>query len=317
MSSSFLSLALLGLGGCGAALSGDTGAGVTPDLPPCTDCALLDAHNFSYQGWLDVAVEPVQAGADVLVDWSELSVDLLGHAVAPEREVAGARLLAFPELSPAEVADRLVGGTLLQEDLAVAMSCTPAQPACSLSDFSILGSTLDIAEHFVQGSATWLVTLTPVAQPGAASMVFLEPRQDDLRTTVSVGDDSASLTLDVDLLSLQSLVLPVDQRAVSLDWSALSQDGLGQPTDPRRLDRLELARFDLDADRLQDALFDLELLATDWWELPVDGLSSASLDSLPSDFTGLDVDGTWLLALRCSTCDNPMPRFLTVLRARP
>jgi hypothetical protein len=29
--------------------------------------------------------------------------------------------------------------------------------------------------------------------------------------------------------------------------------------------------------------------------------------------SGVTPDGTWVLALRCSTCANPAPRFLTLL----
>ena len=33
-------------------------------------------------------------------------------------------------------------------------------------------------------------------------------------------------------------------------------------------------------------------------------------------FTGFTGEGTWILALRCSTCSNPAPPFATVLLPR-
>ena len=63
---------------------------------------------------------------------------------------------------------------------------------------------------------------------------------------------------------------------------------------------------------LAEDFLDLEQLAEDRWELDVTGRTSASLGELDG-FGGVDADHRWLLALRCSTCRNPAPRFLTVL----
>ncbi|NOY25778.1 MAG: hypothetical protein GXP62_07875, partial [Oligoflexia bacterium] len=68
---------------------------------------------------------------------------------------------------------------------------------------------------------------------------------------------------------------------------------------------------------LEDTFLDLELITDDLWHFPVaggTGLSLSSDTSAEGNFAGLSSDGTWILALQCTTCANPAPPFLTVLK---
>jgi hypothetical protein len=56
------------------------------------------------------------------------------------------------------------------------------------------------------------------------------------------------------------------------------------------------------------------------WEQPIDGGHSVALGALVDRDTGesfaafdLDATGTWVLGLRCSTCQNPAPVVFAVL----
>ncbi|MBN1609054.1 MAG: hypothetical protein JW940_20670 [Polyangiaceae bacterium] len=70
---------------------------------------------------------------------------------------------------------------------------------------------------------------------------------------------------------------------------------------------------------LEARFFDIETLATSLWELALTGGRTADLvqavehgtDAAFEGFTR--TDGVWILALLCSTCQNPAPVVLTIL----
>ncbi|MCP4810359.1 MAG: hypothetical protein GY884_33900 [Proteobacteria bacterium] len=99
-----------------------------------------------------------------------------------------------------------------------------------------------------------------------------------------------------------------------LDWSALTTTGQGYDFVYSDADGLMLGFYEgLTPADLEGQFLDLELVATELWNMEIDAGTSASLNGLEG-FQGFTrTDGTWILALRCSTCPNPAPLFLTVL----
>jgi hypothetical protein len=70
-----------------------------------------------------------------------------------------------------------------------------------------------------------------------------------------------------------------------------------------------LARYTLSFDELEERFLELEDVADELYTTDVAGLGSFDLMELEG-FTGFSGEGTWLLALRCSTCVNPSPQFV-------
>ena len=71
---------------------------------------------------------------------------------------------------------------------------------------------------------------------------------------------------------------------------------------------------------VRDRDFDLELNATTLWDVQLAGGRTADLSTAVERGTGAPFSGfarsstgVWLLALLCSTCQNPAPVLLTVL----
>jgi hypothetical protein len=294
---------------CGVNALLDTGA------EPCVDCALADDNNFSYAADLTADVVPIGANADATLDWSALAHDLQGHALDPAVDIGQVQLVAMRDLAPDEVATALANDDLEQSAVTLYVTCDPEGAACALSEFGVLGAPFDLLQYLDDGVATWLVALTRFDEPGAATLVFLEPRDGEANHTVAVGDDTSRLDVDVDLAALAPVVVPEGEPAVTLDWSGLTRDGLGNPLDLGRIDDVLLARFDQPVEELQTRVFDLEEIASASWRGDVSGGRSVSLDTLEGDtpFAGVDDEGTWLVALGCSTCSNPAPRFVTRL----
>ena len=297
---------VLSLGGCAA--GGDTG-----DFGPgCSDCTLEDANNYSLSSTLDVDVFTLKAQTDAVIDWSGLTTDVQGQPVSPG-DVDQVLLVAFLELEPEEIAAGLASDSLDQGDATLFVICSPeGVTRCALSDFSILGSSLDVEEVFLPDAATWLVALQTTGGVGARSFVFLKATEQATETTVSVGNDTAALSVDVDLRGLVPLaVLP--GAVPRLEWGELETDGLGNPMDLSSLDSLVVLRSAWDVDQAAASILDLEREAADSWSLALDGGVDADLAALEGDtaFTGFSDEGTWWLGFKCSGCTHPAPRFLT------
>ena len=80
-------------------------------------------------------------------------------------------------------------------------------------------------------------------------------------------------------------------------------------------DIVEIARFDdwTNAD-LEDDFLNLETDASDEWNWSLSGGSTLTLgQDKTQEVPDFSVDGLWILALRCNTCYNPAPLFLTLL----
>jgi hypothetical protein len=75
------------------------------------------------------------------------------------------------------------------------------------------------------------------------------------------------------------------------------------------IDRLMLARYTLSLEDLEARFLELEDLAEEMYIVDVAGLGSYDLMELEG-FAGFEGEGTWLLAMRCSTCVNPSPQFV-------
>jgi hypothetical protein len=71
---------------------------------------------------------------------------------------------------------------------------------------------------------------------------------------------------------------------------------------------------------IEDQILDLELMATQMYEIGLSGGRTADLElglerTSGEPFSGFErsEEGVWLLALMCSSCQNPAPVVLTVL----
>ena len=285
-----------------------------PPGPPVVE--LTDSDNFQYEAQLTVTSQTLQTHADSLLRWDELTRDVHGRPIDPYLDTDGLTLLLFPDLSPEEVAHGLVHDQLQQADIGAYVLCESQHASCLLSEFGIQGVDPEIQQYFEEGRGTWLVFVNPTDGAGGLSFLFLAPSVDSFATEASFIDAGSALELDVDLRSLTPRGVPLDGE-VEFRWAGLERDGLGNELSLYKLDRLFVARYEgLGLPDLEDRFYDIEVLADEIWEQDVDGVTSWLPEGVGT-FPGFGGDGTWLLALRCSTCDNPMPRFVTVLEPIP
>jgi len=278
---------------------------------PAAD-ALADANNYAFASELEVSVAPAAEFIDVALSWPALTTDLQGHPVAPE-EIDEVLLIAFCDLTPEQTRDALESDVLMQQAVCAYFVCVPTDGVCHLDDFGIGGSYPQVSQYFEEGAyGSILVALNTEGIQGARGLKFLEPLAASAVGTVEIGDTCFDLAVEVDLHSAAHFCVG---GGGDVDWSDLTTDGFGNAMSLHTLDVLEVARFPLSVAEMEARFLDLDLLAEERWSADIAGTTSLNFDALVGDrpFPGVDDENTWLLVLRCSTCLNPAPRFITVL----
>jgi hypothetical protein len=311
-------LPLILLLGCpGGDKADDTAAVSCDESGPIT---LTDANNYSFTGALDVPVVVTASATDITLNWDQVVEDIQCHAIDPAADIDTVGLVRFSTLTQDEVELGLSTNDLQQSAMSgyVQFENDAEVTTTTLGVMSFFGTQIVIEDEYFEGGGTYMLLLTTGSTPGvgARMITFLEPQAAASETTVDVANGCGVLDFAVDLTSLTSPAVCTD-GPYDVDWSAITVDGQGNAVDASQIDNLLLGYYpgltvaDIEADFL-----DLESLATNLYELPLTGGTTADL-TLASDgtttFSGFSGDGVWVLALQCSRCYNPAPLFVTVL----
>jgi hypothetical protein len=297
---------------------GDTGEACAAE----PDLVLADANNYRFQGTLDIQSTSTLAQADLLLDWSGATQDLQGHPMDPAVDVDSVTIVAFPNLSGAEIEENLADNSLLQAEVgAFATREVTGTTSTPLSELKLGTNDINIETYLEEGSASWLLLVSAGSTPGQGTLQIhlVEPLEAETNTDVIVTSTSTVLDFDVDLHSLTPVPTP-PATPLTVDWSGVTTDGRGAELDVSDIDRVKVAWFsDTSFADLEPTFLDVEYDADRIWALELESGSSADLSLLTGDepFDGVSADGTWVLALQCSTCSNPAPLVFTQLLACP
>ncbi|HJN77030.1 MAG TPA: hypothetical protein QGF58_24110 [Myxococcota bacterium] len=286
------------------------------------EAQLADENNYSYAAALHLPRHPTAEAEDLALDWSGLEQDLRCAELNPAADIDNLLLVSFPALSPEEVEEGLAHDSLLQADLGGYVTHEPGDATtASLSDFGFNGADVGIVDRYT-AEDTWLLTLATGLELtlGTRWLAFLDPAPDQTATAVDLAGDCDVLDVSAVLTELVPVAVAAEGPWV-LDWSGLEQDGRGNALALETLDQLTVARYDETPAELEDRFLELEALAIETWTLDIDGIRSASLEDA-TDASGAPLSGfrdstTWILALRCLRCSNPVPPFLTILEPLP
>jgi hypothetical protein len=305
---------------CGGKNPSDTATSTVPDTCQSGTVVLSDAQNFSYVGDVALPVFVTASESDIEVCWDDLVQDIQCHDVDKRLDIDNVGLIRFPYLTHGGVEQGLSDNNLLQADISGYVDVQPTKETCiQLADMSFFGTPVNIEEHYFAAGGTYMLNLTTGTLPGigARMIAFLEPTESSDVTSVSLPDGCGVLDFAADLSASQK-VYPCTRGGVTLDWSGLTTDGLGNEYDLGLIDEVMIGFYEgmTDAD-VETRFLDLELMATRLYRLELDGGTTADLWlATMEDGTALDGfsgEGVWIAALRCTTCSNPAPLFLTML----
>ncbi len=271
---------------------------------------LRDAQNFSYSAELDVEVVTAQELTNVTIAWTGITTDIRGRPLDPYTDVGDALVLVFPNLSRQEILDEVSNDTLNQSAIGAYFTCETSEGSCKLDDFCIFGSCPGLSDNFTAAEGNWMVVLRSAEEQGALAMVFVEPTSTG-EAVISFADGSSEMTLSADVTSPNAVSL-TDSTELSFDWSELTTDGLGNDLALHQIDQLQVAWYDMTISELESQFLLMDDLPERTWTVQTESASRVSMDeaSGDTDFDGVSADGTWIVALRCTTCFNPVPKFI-------
>ena len=285
-------------------------------LMGCGDAvvALDDSNNYAYAGDVTIPAYITAPAVDLDICWDQVLNDIQCHELDPTQDIDLVSLIRFPHLTEDEVAYKVSNDSLQQVDQDGYVELETKGGTCAnLSELSFFGTPIDVPNEYGTDN-TYLLTISTGTTTGLGTrvMAFLTPTKGETNTAVSLESGCGVLDFEGDIESLTAVPVSLDGPWV-FDWSALTTNGLGNTMSLSNIDGMLLGYYEgATIQDLQEQFLDLELIADQTWFVELSGTTGFDLAEIP-DFTGFTTDGTWILALTCSTCANPAPIFLTVL----
>lgn len=283
------------------------------------DVLLADVHNYSFWGLLDGPSFTFEEVTDPVIRWDELDHDLQCHDLDPVDDVDVVGLMVFPYLDEQEVEEGLSYDSLSQVDMTIFLSVEPGdRTSVNLSEFTFDGTEVSPQDRFEIDSGTWAVVLTSGFRIGVGTRMlgFLNPTSEAVDAEASLADGCSVLEYEADLSSLREVpVLP--DGPWDVDWGEVTEASYGGTFEAVKVSEIMVGHYDMEREEIAANFLDLELDATALYTMEHPSGITADLSELKDadgkPFPGFTDDGTWLFALRCGTCSNPAPLFLTVL----
>lgn len=306
------------LGSCGGEAGGNEAGGTI---------VLQNANNYLATGSLAIPTVETAPGADLDICWTNVATDLQCHPVVPTADLDNVGFLRFLHLNEDQVQVKLTSGELKQVDIDGYVEFhTDHDSTCTkLSNFSFFGTVIDVAAQYQENlDETYMLMFAHgiKAGVGARVMTFVKPTAASTNTRVEAPSGCGMLTFAADLTSPARVSVPTG-GPWHMDWKNVTRDSQGNEVIYALLDTLLIGYYEgLTVADLQAKFFDIEILATSLWDLPLTGARTANLALARNRKTGAPFDGfahgtgTWIMALSCASCQNPAPVVLVVLEPK-
>jgi len=335
-----MGLALL-LGGLGCR-SDDTGTQTAPPAPivsaacgdPTASVVITDPTNYSLSDQFTIQVATLKDNTNVLFDWSRLTTDFFGKAVNPASDV-NMILLALWSLTPDQIEAALKADDIPLSANAGIITAYPdgTYTSQTLYNFNLLGQPLPMDQlsmffdtstpnyAYPQDQYTFMMMASTGTTPGkgARGIALFHIDPSSTQTELDLTNDSTKLQYTVDLLQAAPVEVPGATPALTLDWSQMTTNMLGNAYISSQITEAAVAHYrSATLADLQKQFLDLEDIADEWYSVAIPAGASVDLstmvDAAGNAFPGIDDTGVWMAALFCGNCNNPAPWSITVLQ---
>jgi hypothetical protein len=311
--------------------AGQSGGGGEPQqLPSCTGEPLVasGSNNYAFDSALTVPLISVKPGANLTLDWSDLSSDIAGNRIGSELDTVS--LVAWT--LPHEELEARIARDAQNSDsfLFVRGVIAPGQTSVELLELTTVADEPFTEEGLVyfddatyppaNHTYTVIVSTGRLEEGGRPRMVQafrLDPASGN--TTVSLTDESSRLEYSVNLRDLEPLSLPVGSSGGTFEWGDLELDAFGGELSPHEITEVRLARFDQDPQTLEARFLQSESSYRELYSAEIASGTAVPLPSLSSEtgepFPGIaaDAGATWLLALVAGGRRTLAPVYMTIL----
>lgn len=328
--------ALLLAAGCGSgARSSPPAIKSAACADPTASVVITDATNYTLSNDFTIQVSRLKDNTDLVFDWSGVTRDFFGKAVDPAADI-DTFLISLWALTPAKIRAALKADDLPLTSNSGVITTFPDGTYTSqhLLGFDELGNplpadqlwsrfnTADPGFVYPQDQYTFLAMASSGTEVGKGprmlAMFNIDPTASD--TSLLMTNDSTKLSYSVDLLRGAPVQVPAGLSALTLDWSQMTKNAIGNPYNYYQITSAAVAHFPAKSvAELEPQFLALEDIADGWWSGEV--LSGASIDlgtlmdKNGAAFPGIGGDGVWMAALFCTNCNNPAPWSITILQA--
>jgi hypothetical protein len=319
--------------------SSTTGTGTQP----VGNVVLHDADNYSSTGSLTIPVIETAAAADIQVCWNNLQKNLLCHDITSgtETSIDNVGFAKIPRIGQMDVEQRLATGQDVTNLVATYGQIKTAQTTGGCTMLSALANQTSTANPTIvpatdyteavdaTGTSTtqylMLFTHGTVEGAGAQGMVFIKPRSTSTNMMVEAPDACSTVPPILNFSAVLGTSVSIPAAGPwKVDWSQLTKDSFGNTLDFARtkVDKVDVGFYqgktpadlqanflDLDQPTFYTSLYSVAATAGQKW---VDLMGAKDTGGAALDFTR--TDGTWAVAVLCSTCSVPAPVALTVLQ---
>ena len=328
-----------------AALAGGCGGAGGPPAPirsaacddPAASVVITDATNYTLSNDFTIQLSRLKDNTDLNFDWSGITRDFFGKTVDPAADI-DIFLISLWSLKPDEIRAQLKADTLPLTSNSGVITTFPDGTYTSqhLLGFNELGNPLPVDQlwsrfntadpNFVypQDQYTFLAMAASGTEVGKGArmlaMFNIDPAAPD--TELRMTNDSTKLSYSVDLLRGAPMQVPAGVPALTIDWSQMTKNAIGNKYDYHQITGAAVAHFaGKTVGELESQFLALEDIADGWWSGPVLAGNTISLGALAdksgATFPGIDGDGVWMAALFCTNCNNPAPWSITILQPCP
>ncbi len=311
-----------GTGGSGAG-----GGGSTDTLK------LTPENNFTAMSTLTIPAFTAAAGADIQICWEGVTKDLQGHALTTA-DINDVSFIPL-KLTQAQIEDQLNTSNLDTNKISGSsyeVLPTGSTTCAKLSEFvpPTGGGKLDPASVFkIQDGVTYLVVFAKGTQLGfgARTMLFLVPSSSDTTQKIEAqADSSTMLNYKADLHTLVP-VHPSINKPPYVNWSGVIKNGQNQDIGKSDISSVLIGFYKgKSVGDLETGFLNLQEKTeaqggpTQSWQIPISSGQEANLMNAPgrngeSPLTSFAMSdqGTWLMGMFCSSCQNPAPQIVTIL----
>ncbi|HXJ22066.1 MAG TPA: hypothetical protein VMT03_17720 [Polyangia bacterium] len=310
-----------------------TGSG-TPSVT-CTNGTMVaaEANNYTFSSSIMLHPVKVKPKSDLTVDWGGVTIDFLTHPVNPKTDLNAIFLLSV-NLKSSDFEMQLNDDTFSTSSINIPGPPPSYLPTNGETSKSMIGNFVTAAGYVTQSDLdTYLdgTTYTPAnttfafaAQSGTSvgtgqihMLQSFELDSTSSNTNVTLTNSSTTLTYKADLQDLHPTGVPSGNANLSLDWSMIQKNALGGTFTPTNIAHAIVGRYTQTPAQLENQFLDLQTIASELYQADIPYGTTLDfttlMDSSGHSFTGIDSNGTWLVALICTTCRNPAPWYLTIL----
>lgn len=284
-----------------------------------------DANNYSSTSALTIPTVETAPLSDLTFTWDAITKDLLCHTAGSIDNVA---FLQVKNQTQQQIEQKMAVGKLDSKQVPVygekhtLTGTAGALTSVQLSTFDWYDAFTPTTDYAVSSTTQYVVLFThgTTLGSGAQSMMFIQPTDGVVTNTVSAPDACAGNFLAFSAVLSPAVSIPT-AGPWKIDWSQITIDNFGNALDfsQIKLDKVEVGFFqgqqpaDIQADFLN-----IEQNATALYTYTVPtGQKYLDLMSPPVSggaFPGFaQTDGTWAVAVLCSSCQVPAPIVFTVL----